>query len=193
MLTRVRSYVDAQLKTSRRFDAAGMERDHPELFAPFPKRRTSSTSSLASPTSNGDVQPSLEGQLRYWTAEMCSRSPHLFDFVVTVRAHVRLLAAPRLTHTCPPLPAPRTYLARRRRHGALHVMALPAHRPARAALRARLARLPHQLRLRGPPARDGRRDRRRHPREPPHALHVHRLPRDLARPEQQGVPRDQEG
>lgn len=26
-----------------------------------------------------------EGQLRYWTADMCSRSPHLFDFVVTVR------------------------------------------------------------------------------------------------------------
>ena len=25
-----------------------------------------------------------EGQLRYWTADMCNKSPHLFDFVVTV-------------------------------------------------------------------------------------------------------------
>ena len=33
-------------------------------------------------SSEGQSQP--EGQLRYWTAEMCSRSPHLFDFVVTV-------------------------------------------------------------------------------------------------------------
>ncbi|KAI0633659.1 ATP-NAD kinase [Trametes polyzona] len=76
-------YVDAQLRTSRRFDAAGLEREHPELFAPFPKRRTSSSSSLASGYS-GDNVPSVEGQLRYWTADMCSRSPHLFDFVVTL-------------------------------------------------------------------------------------------------------------
>lgn len=25
-----------------------------------------------------------EGQLRYWTNEMCTKSPHLFDFVITV-------------------------------------------------------------------------------------------------------------
>ena len=25
-----------------------------------------------------------EGQLRYWTSDMCSRSPHLFDFVITL-------------------------------------------------------------------------------------------------------------
>jgi hypothetical protein len=31
---------------------------------------------------NGDDQTGL---LRYWTAEMCSKSPHLFDLVVTVR------------------------------------------------------------------------------------------------------------
>ncbi|KAH9929629.1 ATP-NAD kinase [Epithele typhae] len=79
-------YVDNQLKTSRRFDAAGMQRDHPELFVPFPKRRTSSTSSLlsAQSTTNGDSSFSQEGQLRYWTADMCNRSPHLFDFVVTL-------------------------------------------------------------------------------------------------------------
>ncbi|KAI8975896.1 hypothetical protein BD414DRAFT_467649 [Trametes punicea] len=75
-------YVDSQLKSSRRFDAAGIEREHPELFLPFPKRRTSSSSSLTS--FNNDNPPSSEGQLRYWTAEMCSRSPHLFDFVVTL-------------------------------------------------------------------------------------------------------------
>ncbi|KAI0699536.1 hypothetical protein BC835DRAFT_536729 [Cytidiella melzeri] len=82
-------YVDAQLKTSRRFDAARMEKEHPGLFVPVPRRRTSSSSSLASmtsPSTNGHDHGSLmpEGQLRYWTADMCSHSPHLFDFVVTL-------------------------------------------------------------------------------------------------------------
>ncbi|KZT19715.1 ATP-NAD kinase [Neolentinus lepideus HHB14362 ss-1] len=83
-------YIDNQLRTSRRFDAAGIERDHPEYFVPFPRRRQSTTSSNSSSSSNassppGDAQfPKDEGQLRYWTAEMCSRSPHLFDFVVTL-------------------------------------------------------------------------------------------------------------
>ncbi|KAI1791265.1 ATP-NAD kinase [Ganoderma leucocontextum] len=81
-------YVDAQLKTSRRFDVAGLAHDHPEFFAPFPKRRTSSTSSLLSGMTNGhggsDNHSQPEGQLRYWTAEMCNKSPHLFDFVVTL-------------------------------------------------------------------------------------------------------------
>ncbi|KAH9083592.1 ATP-NAD kinase [Lactarius deliciosus] len=79
-------YVDHQLRTSRRFDAAGLERDHPELFVPFPRRRSSSSTSVSStstPLSSTD-EPHEEGQLRYWTADMCSRSPHLFDFVVTL-------------------------------------------------------------------------------------------------------------
>ncbi len=83
----VHSYVDAQLQTSRRFDAAGIERDHPELFVPVPRRRSSSSSSLASMSSQKDDSIMPEGQLRYWTAEMCSRSPQLFDFVVTVSAN----------------------------------------------------------------------------------------------------------
>lgn len=80
-------YVDAQLRSSRRFDAAGIEKDHPEVFVPIkPRRRSSSGSSLASSSSTTDEAPPVpEGQLRYWTAEMCSQSPHLFDFVVTVR------------------------------------------------------------------------------------------------------------
>ncbi|KII92229.1 hypothetical protein PLICRDRAFT_103838 [Plicaturopsis crispa FD-325 SS-3] len=78
-------YVDNQLRTSRRFDAAGIERDHPELFVPFPRRRSSSSNSLASMTSTKDDAAVWdEGQLRYWTSDMCSRSPHLFDFVVTL-------------------------------------------------------------------------------------------------------------
>jgi NAD+ kinase len=32
----------------------------------------------------GNMPSAEEGQLRYWTAEMCTKSPHLFDFVVTV-------------------------------------------------------------------------------------------------------------
>ncbi|TFK54034.1 ATP-NAD kinase [Heliocybe sulcata] len=83
-------YVDNQLRASRRFDAAGIERDHPEYFVPFPRRRQSTTSSTSSSSSNASSPPADnqfpkdDGQLRYWTAEMCSRSPHLFDFVVTL-------------------------------------------------------------------------------------------------------------
>uniref|UniRef100_A0A0W0EYT6 ATP-NAD kinase n=1 Tax=Moniliophthora roreri TaxID=221103 RepID=A0A0W0EYT6_MONRR len=79
-------YVDHQLRNSRRFDAAGIERDHPELFLPFPRRRTSSSNSLTSMASGSKEDFSLndEGQLRYWTSSMCSQSPHLFDFVVTL-------------------------------------------------------------------------------------------------------------
>ncbi|KAI9463692.1 ATP-NAD kinase [Lactarius psammicola] len=80
-------YVDHQLRTSRRFDAPGLERDHPELFVPFPRRRSSSSTSVSSmttPVSSMDESRHEEGQLRYWTADMCSRSAHLFDFVVTL-------------------------------------------------------------------------------------------------------------
>ncbi|GAA5989551.1 hypothetical protein JCM11641_004594 [Rhodosporidiobolus odoratus] len=124
-------YVDSQLRKSKRFDAAGMERDHPELFRPLPSRRYSRTSSSASLATeagtlrrpgtatpghhHGSITPlsmtglndallrrnnsiscasgfsrraaaeeGEEGQLRYWTNEMCSKSPHLFDFVVTL-------------------------------------------------------------------------------------------------------------
>ena len=82
------AYVDAQLRTSRRFDAAGIKRDHPELFEPYLYRRNSygaSNSSSASSSGREDNGDSNEqGQLRYWTAEMCGASPHLFDFVVTL-------------------------------------------------------------------------------------------------------------
>ncbi|QRW24168.1 ATP-NAD kinase [Rhizoctonia solani] len=98
-------YVDSQLRNSKRFDAAGLERDYPELFVPIrqPRRRSSSSTSLASSHHAGSVSslrmtamssrnsstdnlslPPSEGQLRYWTSDMCIRSPHLFDFVVTL-------------------------------------------------------------------------------------------------------------
>ncbi|KAK7472890.1 hypothetical protein VKT23_000998 [Stygiomarasmius scandens] len=81
-------YVDNQLRNSRRFDAEGIERDHPELFVPFPRRRTSSSNSLSSmssaSTQKDDFFVREEGQLRYWTSSMCSQSPHLFDFVITL-------------------------------------------------------------------------------------------------------------
>ncbi|KAG9316425.1 hypothetical protein JVU11DRAFT_2459 [Chiua virens] len=66
-------YVDHQLQHSRRFDAAGIKRDHPELFDPFPSRRSSSNNSLSSMssyTSQEDMHAQQEGQLRYWTSEI---------------------------------------------------------------------------------------------------------------------------
>ncbi|BGP24895.1 hypothetical protein JCM10295v2_003815 [Rhodotorula toruloides] len=126
-------YVDSQLRQSKRFDAAGIEREHPELLRPLPNRRysrTASSASLATDTgplrANGAATPARagaltpltmtnlgeallkrnnsitsvggsdsthpakkgadgeEGQLRYWTNEMCRKSPHLFDFVITL-------------------------------------------------------------------------------------------------------------
>lgn len=80
-------YVDHQLRTSKRFDAEGIERDHPDFFRPQPRRFSSSSVSLASDgsesTTNGKEFQD-EGQLRYWTSDMCSTRPHLFDFVVTL-------------------------------------------------------------------------------------------------------------
>ncbi|EIW82885.1 ATP-NAD kinase [Coniophora puteana RWD-64-598 SS2] len=82
-------YVDHQLRNSRRFNAAGIERDHPELFAPIPRRPSSSSNSLSSMSSSSTLSfdeyvTKEEGQLRYWTSDMCSKSPNLFDFVVTL-------------------------------------------------------------------------------------------------------------
>lgn len=80
--------MDNQLRHSKRFDADGIEREYPELFVPLPRRRSSSSNSLSSMSSNSthkdDFYLKEQGQLRYWTSDMCSRSPHLFDFVVTV-------------------------------------------------------------------------------------------------------------
>ena len=39
---------------------------------------------MASGYSSKDGSGSGEGQLRYWTPEMCSNTPQLFDFVITL-------------------------------------------------------------------------------------------------------------
>jgi NAD+ kinase len=105
-------YVDAQLRTSKRFNAAGLERERPEFFKPLPRRRASSSASVHTlSTSMSDVSllsransssgakrrsdvgrdaENEQGQLRYWTADMCSNTPNLFDFVVTVRMGFRV-------------------------------------------------------------------------------------------------------
>lgn len=92
-------YVDAQLRKSKRFNAAGIKEEHPEFFRPTVRRRSSSSTSVstlsaaASSTSLGDLHRKRsimggghvdDGQLRYWTGEMCSSQPHLFDFVITL-------------------------------------------------------------------------------------------------------------
>lgn len=94
-------YVDAQLRSSKRFDAAGLAKDHPQLFEPVGRRRSSSTTSVntlsAYPSSVSLSEAGKrkdEGQLRYWTSEMCSNSPQLFDFVITVSTHLILALIP---------------------------------------------------------------------------------------------------
>ncbi|KAL4080200.1 ATP-NAD kinase-like domain-containing protein [Scleroderma yunnanense] len=77
-------YVDHQLRTSRRFDAAGIQRDYPELFRPIPRRKASSSSVSSFSGLQDEGNGSEEGQLRYWTSDMCNRSAHLFDFVITL-------------------------------------------------------------------------------------------------------------
>jgi NAD kinase len=44
-----------------------------------------------------------EGQLRYWTGEMCSSQPHLFDFVITLGGDGTVLFTSWLL--CVPCPA----------------------------------------------------------------------------------------
>lgn len=80
-------YVDSQLRNSKRFDAEGLQRDHPDLFSPSTSPSRSSPDAPApAPTAAASSSSSNTqgGRLRYWTADMCSRSPHLFDFVVTL-------------------------------------------------------------------------------------------------------------
>lgn len=177
-------YVDHQLRKSKRFDLAGLQRDHPDFFKPLGSRHphsrrysrrdgsvTSLTNGYGSPagasgsssslphlrqnsgssssssaptsvsgssgtaahkshfrmtkvispeeTSGSSREPpapsfstgppsgassdgasyggeramanSHEGQLRYWTAAMCTEQPELFDFVVTVRSASHIL------------------------------------------------------------------------------------------------------
>ncbi|KAJ3518117.1 hypothetical protein NLJ89_g58 [Agrocybe chaxingu] len=98
-------YVDNQLRHSRRFDAEGIRLEHPELFVPFPRRRTSSSHSLSSLSSNStNREEGEEGQLRYWTSAMCSHSPHLFDFVVTLGGDGTVLFTSWLfQHIVPPV------------------------------------------------------------------------------------------
>ena len=46
--------------------------------------RGTSISSNSSVASSSNQNSAAEGQLRYWTAEMCTRTPQLFDYVVTL-------------------------------------------------------------------------------------------------------------
>ena len=63
-------YVDSQLRNSPRFNVRGIREEHPEFFEPVRTRRNEAGEG--------------EGLLRFWTNEMCSASPHLFDFVITL-------------------------------------------------------------------------------------------------------------
>lgn len=69
-------YVDEQLRQSKRFDAAGIRQEYPDLFNPV--RPTSSHKKTR------QCLNSNEGQLRYWNSKMCTLQPHLFDFVITL-------------------------------------------------------------------------------------------------------------
>ncbi|TYJ53242.1 hypothetical protein B9479_006109 [Cryptococcus floricola] len=90
-------YVDIALKESERFDAAGLERHHPELFQPMEPRRTPSSTSVgnlsrlssaftsASSVNDGSKgQKGDDGQLRYWTSDLCANKADQFDLVITL-------------------------------------------------------------------------------------------------------------
>ncbi|KAH9809586.1 hypothetical protein DFH28DRAFT_1188045 [Melampsora americana] len=88
-------YVDSQLKRSKRFDLNSIKTEYPQFFNPLRSRhpfrrrfsRANSVSSNSTTSSSEDVNLTAEedgGQLRYWTAEMCNKSPELFDFVITL-------------------------------------------------------------------------------------------------------------
>lgn len=82
-------YVDSQLRQSKRFDAEGIRREYPHLFSPVSSRNQSSSNGNSPPESlsNGkfsSTQTKDDGLLRFWTSDMCSRAPHLFDMVVTL-------------------------------------------------------------------------------------------------------------
>lgn len=141
-------------------------RDHPELFVPFPRRRASSSQSLSSMSSNSTHKEDTEdGQLRYWTSSMCSSSPHLFDFVVTVS----------LLSLCYPL-CLKSLLAWWRRNSIVYIMALPTHCSSSPSFRSRLPGLPHELRFCRSSGSHGLRNRQRHSGQSENALHMYRLP-----------------
>jgi hypothetical protein len=135
-------YVDAQLRYSKRFNPDGIYAEYPEFFAPLPRRRSSSSSIVSAHSERSNSEPADEGQLRYWTSDMCSRSPHLFDFVVTVSPPPPP-PPPPTHHHHPNVPFP----ARRRRDRPLHILALPADCAPRAALCAGVPWLPHKFRI----------------------------------------------
>ncbi|ORY89383.1 hypothetical protein BCR35DRAFT_288081 [Leucosporidium creatinivorum] len=65
-------------------------------------KRSNSTSTESGRRASGDGHGE-EGQLRYWTNEMCSKSPHLFDFVITLGGDGTVLYASWLfQHVVPP-------------------------------------------------------------------------------------------
>lgn len=167
-----------------------MERENPELFRPAPRRysRSSSSNSVNSdlPKRPSPLHPfsempknganeftkktsGEEGQLRYWTNEMCSKSPHLFDYVVTVS----LVSLHRRCATTDMLST-----ARRRRDSAVRFVVIPTRRSAHHSLRSRLSRIPHQLRLCQVLRHTQQRDRQWYPSESADAIHLHRIPRD---------------
>ncbi|KAH9454475.1 hypothetical protein MJO28_007456 [Puccinia striiformis f. sp. tritici] len=98
-------YVDQQLRHSTRFDRAGLEKEFPDWFRPLSpqnkyklrlsRSRSNSVSSISSmrsdlsshslaSNSTTDSSPQDDGRLRYWTPEMCAKTPELFDLVITL-------------------------------------------------------------------------------------------------------------
>uniref|UniRef100_A0A8H7XL30 ATP-NAD kinase n=1 Tax=Psilocybe cubensis TaxID=181762 RepID=A0A8H7XL30_PSICU len=78
-------YVDSQLRHSSLFDAESIQRNHPEFSHPFPKRRANSVYAVSTPSPTAtETEDTDDGQLRYWTNDLCRSKPHIFDFVVTL-------------------------------------------------------------------------------------------------------------
>lgn len=120
-----------------------------------------------------EKNPSYKGRIKYWTNELCAQQPQTFDIVLAVR--MSPLRSSCQTNIC---------IARRRRHGPLLLMALPAHRPACPRILPRVPRLPHKIRLRAISTDVISRFRGRHYCQPASALRSDR--HALAGPRTQG-------
>ena len=71
-----RLIVTSTPSSATRSASTPIRAEYPEYFAPLPRRGSSSSSIVSMHSERSSSESKDEGQLRYWTSDMCSRSPH---------------------------------------------------------------------------------------------------------------------